>query len=98
MGIFASNDQMAVGFIHAALENNYKIPRDFAIIGYDNILFSKIFFPKLTTINTDVDKLSKEALDQILRLIIEGNPSVSFPRKTLIPVTIKLRNTHQIVR
>ncbi len=56
IAIFASNDQMAVGFIHAALENNQQIPKDYAIIGYDNILFSKIFFPKLTTIDTDVDR------------------------------------------
>ena len=98
MGIFSSNDQMAVGFIHAALENNFSIPDDFAVIGYDNILFSKIFFPKLTTINTDIDQLSKEALDQILRLIFEDIHLGSFPRKTLIPVTIKLRNTHQNLR
>ena len=38
MGIFASNDQMAVGFIHAALEKKVKIPGDYFIIGYSYIL------------------------------------------------------------
>ena len=34
MGIFSSNDQMALGFLHAALESNMRIPGDFGIVGY----------------------------------------------------------------
>ena len=79
IGIFASNDQMAVGFIHAALEKNAKIPGDYNIIGYDNILFSKIFYPKLTTINTDVDQLF-EALDYLVRMI-KGQVKSGTPAK-----------------
>lgn len=93
IGIFASNDQMAVGFIHAALEKGVKIPGDYFIIGYDNILFSKIFFPKLTTINTDVDKLSSEALDYLIQ-IIKGQTKTSYSaKKTLIPVDLVVRDT-----
>lgn len=95
IGIFSSNDQMAVGFIHAALEYGYKVPGDFAVVGFDNILFSKIFFPKLTTIHTNVDQLAMEALNHLLRGI-NGEVSVNgLPRKTLIPVELKIRKTHQ---
>ena len=93
IGIFASNDQMAVGFIHAALENNYKIPGDYFIIGYDNILFSKIFFPKLTTINTDVDQLSFEAIDYLVRIIKGEIKKGGSAKKTLIPVNLVVRET-----
>ena len=51
---------------------NAKIPRDYKIIGYDNILFSKIFYPELTIINTDIDQLSMEALDFLVRRIRSG--------------------------
>ena len=94
-GVFASNDQMAVGFIHAALENNVNIPGDYYVIGYDNILFSKIFYPKLTTINTNVDQLSTESLGHLVRLINGQNNLDGSPKKTLIPVNLVTRNTHR---
>ena len=95
IGIFASNDQMAVGFIHAALENKKEIPKDYGVIGYDNILFSKIFFPKLTTINTDVDQLSEEAIDHLIRRIKKEVNLDRSARKTLIPVELIKRDTHK---
>ena len=95
IAIFASNDQMAVGFIHAALENNQQIPKDYAIIGYDNILFSKIFFPKLTTIDTDVDQLAEEAIDHLIRMIKNEVNLDRSARKTLIPVKLIKRDTHK---
>lgn len=95
IGIFASNDQMAVGFIHAALEHNKQIPKDYAIIGYDNILFSKIFFPKLTTIDTDVDQLSEEAIDHLIRMIKNEVNLDRSARKILIPVELIKRDTHK---
>ena len=95
IGIFASNDQMAVGFIHAALENKKIIPKDYAVIGYDNILFSKIFFPKLSTIDTDVDQLSEEAIDHLIRMIKKEVNLERSARKTLIPVELIKRDTHK---
>ena len=95
IGIFASNDQMAVGFIHAALEHKKQIPKDYAIIGYDNILFSKIFFPKLTTIDTDVDQLAEEAVDQLIKRIKNEVNLNRSARKTLIPVELIKRDTHK---
>ena len=84
---------MAVGFINAGLENNVKIPGDYFIIGYDNILFSKIFFPKLTTINTNVDRLSSEALDYLIRIIKGQVQTDDSAKKTLIPVELVVRDT-----
>jgi len=95
IAVFTSNDQMAVGFIHAALENNKKIPKDYGVIGYDNILFSKVFFPKLTTIDTDVNQLSEEAIEQLTRMINKEVNLDRSARKTLIPVKLIKRDTHK---
>ena len=86
---------MAVGFIHAALENKKKVPKDYAVIGYDNILFSKIFYPKLSTIDTDVDQLSVEAIDHLIRMIKNDVNLDRSARKTLIPVNLIKRDTHK---
>ena len=95
IGIFTSNDQMAVGFIHAALEHSQWKRGQYGIIGYDNILFSKIFFPKLTTIHTNIDHLASESLSHIARMIKAEVSVNALPRKTLIPVSIRTRDTHQ---
>ena len=60
-----------------------------------NILFSKIFFPKLTTIDTDVDQLAEEAVDQLIRRIKNEVNLNRSARKTLIPVELIKRDTHK---
>ena len=69
MGIFSSNDQMALGFLHTALENGITIPGDFGIVGYDNMPYSKVFYPKLTTISTNLNLLAEATLDSIRSII-----------------------------
>ena len=91
IGIFSSNDQMALGFLHTALENGHKIPGDFGVIGYDNMPYSKVFYPKLSTIGTDLDILAETTLDS-LRTIIKSEKQNS--TTTLLPVEIIKRRTH----
>ena len=91
IGIFSSNDQMALGFLHTALENGHKIPGDFGVIGYDNMPYSKVFYPKLSTIGTDLDVLAETTLDS-LRTIIKSEKQNS--TTTLLPVEIIKRRTH----
>ena len=48
--IFYSNDMMARGGMKILLRHGYKVPRDVAIIGFDNIHISEVIEPELTTI------------------------------------------------
>lgn len=48
--IFVSSDEMAVGVIHGAHDQGYKIPNDFEIISSDNTRLSLMVRPQLTTI------------------------------------------------
>ena len=94
LGIFSSNDQMALGFSHAALEKGLKIPGDYGIVGYDNMPYSKVFYPKLSTIDTDLDLLAKNTLDFIVQKIkTTYNQSIN-PTTTLLPVELIKRRTH----
>src|ERR1700730_3758851 len=49
--IFAANDVMAFGVVKAALERGLRIPEDLSLVGFDNIEFSGIVHPPLTTIH-----------------------------------------------
>ncbi len=69
--VFASNDQMALGVIHAAHELGLSVPGDLSVVGFDDIPEAKHFIPGLTTVRQDFAELGAHALD-ILLAEIEG--------------------------
>ena len=94
IGIFSSNDQMALGFLHTALENGMTIPGDFGIVGYDNMPYSKVFYPKLSTISTDLNLLAEATLESIRSMVKSNNEKRTSSTTTLLPVEMVKRRTH----
>ncbi len=70
-GIFADNDQMAIGAIKALKEYEFKIPGDIKIIGFDNTFVSSIVKPSLSTINVPKYRMGWEAAGNLCRMIEE---------------------------
>ncbi|MDQ0223927.1 LacI family DNA-binding transcriptional regulator [Metabacillus niabensis] len=70
--IFAANDEMAMGVIKAAKERGLNVPNDLAVVGFDNISFSSIFDPALTTIAQPVYKMGELSMRLLLDQI-RGN-------------------------
>jgi DNA-binding LacI/PurR family transcriptional regulator len=66
--IFAANDVMAFGVVHAVLDRGLRIPEDLSLIGFDNIQFSVIVHPPLTTIHQPKYEMGSAAVDILLRL------------------------------
>lgn len=67
--IFAANDSMAMGAIKAVKDQNMKVPEDVAVVGFDNIQFSKIFEPALTTIAQPLMEMGKRSMELLLKQI-----------------------------
>ena len=63
---FAENDTIALGVMKALKEKRYKIPRDVSIIGFDDISYSSVSSPALTTIHVQRKVLGKQAVLQLL--------------------------------
>ncbi len=64
--VFASNDQMALGVLHAAHVRGLRVPGDLSVVGVDNIAESSHFWPPLTTVHQplqDAGALAVEAID-----------------------------------
>ena len=95
IGIFSSNDEMAMGFLSSAIEKNKFLLKSWGIIGYDNMPSSKIFHPKLSSIDINLDKLAELSLEKLIKLIQKPNNDNSIITKTLIPVNAIMRDTHQ---
>ncbi len=61
--VFAINDNMAIGAMHAIHEAGLRIPEDISVAGYDDIVFSAVMNPPLTTVSHPVSNLAKTILE-----------------------------------
>jgi LacI family transcriptional regulator len=70
--IFSANDVMALGVIAALQDAGLHVPKDMAVVGYDNRDFAAFFRPRLTTVNMPVYEMGRTAAELLLRQIEEG--------------------------
>jgi len=89
-GIFAGNDLIAYAVIREAFDRNIKIPEELQLVGYDDILFSKLLTPALTTIAQSVKTLGKLAVDVIVEILDDKN---YFSDDIVLPVNLVKRST-----
>jgi len=64
-----TNDLMALGVMDAILERGYKIPEDFSVCGFDNILVSQLHNISLTTVDHRMSVKGKSAMELLMRKI-----------------------------
>ena len=69
----ADNDSVAIGAMKALMEAGYRIPEDFSIVGVDDIPFSAVSTPALTTLRVSRSTLGSLAV-KVLRMRIK-NPT-----------------------
>lgn len=68
---FADNDLIAVGAMKALKEYGYSIPKDVAIVGFDNVPLSRLIEPSLSTINVPKQYMGEMAVKRLITLITE---------------------------
>jgi DNA-binding LacI/PurR family transcriptional regulator len=64
--IIALNDRIAIGAINRLREDGIRVPEDVSVIGYDNIAVAEHFFPSLTTVDHQTDRLMDLAVRGLL--------------------------------
>jgi LacI family transcriptional regulator/LacI family purine nucleotide synthesis repressor len=67
--IFATNDMLALGAMQVLLQKGWKIPDDMAVVGFDNIDYSKMSHPPLTTVHVEKMRMGEDAVVLLDRLI-----------------------------
>ena len=63
------NDCMAAGAISVLNENNLNIPKQFSIIGFDDMPIARYLIPKLTTVRYPIDLMANYAAKLALSLV-----------------------------
>jgi len=62
------NDLTAMGVLAEAWSSGIRVPQDLAVIGFDNLPFSELTAPPLTTVAQPTEEMGRTAVEQILRL------------------------------
>ncbi len=88
--IFSSDDYMALGVIEKLQEKGYRVPEDFAVIGFDDIDVASILKPSLTTIRQPMHDLGSNAASLLLDII---NGKIITPVKKFLDVELIERET-----
>lgn len=87
--IFCANDTLAIGAYHAISKLGMSIPEDVALMGYDNIKFTK--YLDLTTIDQKMYSVGVEATKRLAQII--RNDDQQKIQKTIDPVLIPRGST-----
>jgi LacI family transcriptional regulator len=64
--IFASNDEMAAGVLHAARQRGMEVPRDLSIIGFDDTSIAAHIWPPLTTVRWPIATMARAAAQKLV--------------------------------
>jgi LacI family transcriptional regulator len=99
--IFASNDQMALGVLHAAHCLGLRVPDQLSVVGVDNIAEASHFWPPLTTVHQplgDAGELAVQDIDELIGRSRQARRAAdSTPEMTLLEPTLIVRESSRSV-
>ena len=68
--IFASNDEMAAGVVHAARQRGISVPEDLSVIGFDDTAIAAHIWPPLTTVRWPIISMARSAAMKLVGDVI----------------------------
>lgn len=89
--VFCANDYMAMGALRFLMEHGYKVPQDVALVGYDDIMVSKMVTPPLTTVRQPVWELAGMATRLLLERIENKNKKDQEGRTVIMQSELVIR-------
>jgi LacI family transcriptional regulator len=90
--IFAHNDRIARGAIHALYEAGFKVPEDISVIGYDDIPEAEFSDPPLTTIRQPTAEIGQAATQLLIQMIED---STLTPKQIMFDTKLIIRSSCQ---
>ncbi|MDR7417664.1 MAG: LacI family DNA-binding transcriptional regulator [Armatimonadota bacterium] len=87
--VICYDDKMALSLIDGLRTHGVRVPRDVAVVGFDDIPFARLANPRLTTIAQPVVDMGRQAAAMLLRAIQKG----TMPRSVRLPVRLIVRES-----
>lgn len=91
--IFCANDEMAVGCLRALSDSGLQVPRDVSVLGFDDWDAASRCEPPLTTIHNSLGQMGAMAVEELLRLLDQGQASslTRIPTRLVVRSSVALR-------
>lgn len=83
--VVVSDDMMAIAVCHALEERGLRVPDDISVTGYNNLPIASLMSPTLTTVDNDLERMGKQAVELLIRRLDERKLCKS---TTLVPKLI----------
>ena len=65
--VVCANDEMASGAMTVARENGLEITKDLSVVGFDNIIYARHLYPKLSTVDYPIKEMGRMAARLVLK-------------------------------
>lgn len=88
--VFAAHDLLAIGALEAIKQNGLNIPKDIAVIGFDDLPEAMMVRPRLTTIRHAMFDIGNEAAKQLAQII---NKEKGLVKKKILPSQLIIRDS-----
>jgi len=89
--VFATTDLRAIGAIRAIKDHGFKVPEDISVIGFDNLEFSSLIDPPLSTVSQPLYEIGMRAVNKLIPLI--DNKNVIEPTSEIMLSELIIRNS-----
>lgn len=77
VGVFCVNDLVALGVSRAVRAHGFVMPRDYGVVGYDNLSFSRELFTPLSSVSQPNYRIGYRAADLLLSEIEEDGMAIT---------------------
>ncbi len=88
--IVVTDDLMALGVLSTLSEKGYSVPDDVSVISFNNVIFSEIACPPLTSVDIRIFQLGFEAAKSLIEKVESPQQS---SRSIVVPYKIVKRQT-----
>jgi len=86
--LFATSDVAAIGAMRALQTHGHHVPKDVAVVGFDDIASASLSTPRLTTVTQDARRAAEMLIDTLIDGVETGES-----RNSLLPVHLTVRES-----
>jgi len=87
--VFAGDDDAATGVLSALQMAGHEVPADVAVVGFDDVTFSRYLHPPLTTVRAPIEQVGREAV----RLLVKCIRKQTCELEILLPTELVIRQS-----
>jgi DNA-binding LacI/PurR family transcriptional regulator len=91
--VFCYNDMTAVGLLRAARRQGISIPRDLAVVGFDDVPLASYVVPSLSTVAQPKHKMGQRATEMVLDLLLGSRQVMGAPSNVTMQGKLIIRES-----